>query len=149
MSQVPSGGADRGPAESDERGSAECVAEALEAALRARAPGVYASTPIVRQLAPRVGRELGLDAQIQTLLDVAVRLRDVGMVALPDTVVLATAPLSPADWELVNRHPVIGAQLLEELSAVASAAQIVRSHHERWDAGCFPSDLTAATSRAA
>jgi HD-GYP domain-containing protein (c-di-GMP phosphodiesterase class II) len=93
---------------------------------------------MVRQLAARVGRELGLDAHIQTLLDVAVRLRDVGMVALPDTVVLATAPLSPADWELVNRHPVIGAQLLEELSAVASAAQIVRSHHERWDGGGYP-----------
>src|ERR1700678_2826703 len=73
MSPFPSGSAAKGPAESNERGSAECVAEALETVLRARAPGVWASTPMVRQLAARAGRELDLDAQIRTLLDVAVR----------------------------------------------------------------------------
>jgi putative nucleotidyltransferase with HDIG domain len=114
------------------------VAAALEAALRVRAPGVHASTPLVRQLAGRVGRALGLDARTRALLDVAARVRDVGMVGLPDSVVLATTPLSPADWELVNRHPVIGAQLLEELPEVAPAAEIVRAHHERWDGGGYP-----------
>ncbi|MGZ6693472.1 MAG: HD domain-containing phosphohydrolase, partial [Solirubrobacteraceae bacterium] len=110
----------------------------MEAALQARAPGVHASTPMVRQLAVKLSRALGLDAQTQTLLDTAVRVRDVGMVALPDSVVLATTPLSPADWELINRHPVIGAQLLERLSVVASAAQVVRSHHERSDGDGYP-----------
>ncbi len=119
-------------------GTEAWVAAALEAALRARAPGVYASTPMVRQLAVKVSRELSLDAHDQTLLDVAARVRDVGMVALPDAVVLATTPLSPADWELVNRHPVIGAELLEEVFVVASAAPIVRAHHERWDGGGYP-----------
>jgi putative nucleotidyltransferase with HDIG domain len=92
---------------------------------------------MVRQLALKVSRELGLDARSETLLDVSVRVRDVGMIALPDNVVLATAPLSPADWELVNQHPVIGAELLEEVS-LASAAGIVRAHHERWDGGGYP-----------
>ena len=64
-----------------------CAAAALEASLRARAPGVHASTPLVRQLAARVGRELSLDTQAQAQLDVAVRIRDVGMLALPDSMV--------------------------------------------------------------
>jgi putative nucleotidyltransferase with HDIG domain len=118
--------------------SAAWVGAALEATLRARAPGVHASTPLVRQLAAKVGRELGLDDQTLALLDVAVCVRDVGMVALPDSVVLATSPLTPADWELVNRHPVIGEHLLEELFVVSSAAEIVRAHHERWDGGGYP-----------
>jgi putative nucleotidyltransferase with HDIG domain len=118
--------------------SAGWAAAAFEAALRARAPGVYASTPLVCQLARRVGRELGLDGQTQALLEVAVRVRDIGMVALPDSVVLATTPLSPADWELVNRHSVLGAQLVEGIAAVASASGIVRAHHERWDGGGYP-----------
>jgi len=67
-----------------------------------------------------------------------VRVRDVGMLALPDDVVLKTTPLSPADWEVMNRHPVIGAQLLGRLSVVASAAHVVRSHHERWDGDGYP-----------
>ena len=94
--------------------SAGWVAAAFEAALQARAPGVHASTPMVRQLAVKISRELGLDPQSQALLDVAVRVRDIGMLALPDSAVLATTPLSPSDLELIHRHPVIGAQLLND-----------------------------------
>jgi putative nucleotidyltransferase with HDIG domain len=129
------------PTRADISSAATLVAGALEAALRARAPGVHASTPMVRQLALKVSREMGLDTQTQALLDVAVRVRDIGMIALPDNVVLATTRLSPADWELVNSHPVIGEQLLEELFVVASAAPIVRAHHERWDGGGYPDGL--------
>jgi putative nucleotidyltransferase with HDIG domain len=96
---------------------------------------------MVRQLALKVSRELGLEAADEAHLDLAVRLRDVGMIALPDSVALATTPLSPADWELVNRHPVIGAKLIEELAVVAFAAPLVRSHHERWDGGGYPDGL--------
>lgn len=65
-----------------------------------RAPGVHATTPTVRQLAVRVSRQLGLDDQTELLLDLSVRVRDVGMLALPDTLVLAATPLSPSDWAI-------------------------------------------------
>ena len=118
--------------------SAAWVGAALEASLRARAPGVHASTPMVRQLAVKVGRNLDLDAEAEALLDISVRVRDIGMVALPDAVVLARTPLSPGEWELVNRHPAIGAELLQALPVAASAAQVVRAHHERWDGAGYP-----------
>ena len=81
--------------ESGESVAASWVGVALEAALRARAPGVHASTPTVRQLALKVGRELGLGAETQAILDIAVRVRDIGMLALPDSVVLATTHSCP------------------------------------------------------
>ena len=96
---------------------------------------------MVRQLALKVSRELDLDDEDEAHLDLAVRIRDVGMIALPDSVALATTPLSPSDWELVNRHPVIGAKLIEELPVVAFAAPLVRAHHERWDGGGYPDGL--------
>ena len=71
---------------------------------------------MVHELAVRVSLELGLDAHRETLLDVSVRVPDVGMLALPDAIVLATTPLSPAGWDLMNRHPIVGAELLEQLS---------------------------------
>jgi putative nucleotidyltransferase with HDIG domain len=124
--------------ESGEPDLAAWVAAALEAALYTRAPGVHASTPLVRQLALKVSRQAGLDAHGEALLDLAVRVRDVGMLGLPDNVVLVTTALSPADWELVNQHPALGEKVLVQLSVVASAAQIVRAHHERWDGGGYP-----------
>jgi putative nucleotidyltransferase with HDIG domain len=128
----------KGPVQGEDPRLAGWVGEALEAALRARAPGVHASTPMVRQLAADVGRELRFGAQSLALLDLSVRVRDVGMVALTDDVVFATARPSPAEWELIHQHPVIGAELLEELATVAVAAPVVRSHHERWDGGGYP-----------
>jgi putative nucleotidyltransferase with HDIG domain len=127
---------------SGKSGLATGAAAALEAALKARAPGVHASTPLVRQLAVRLGRELNLDAESLALIDVAARIRDVGMIALPDAVVLATAPLSPDEWDLVNRHPVLGEQLIQPLGPVAPAAGIVRAHHERWDGAGYPDGLS-------
>jgi putative nucleotidyltransferase with HDIG domain len=122
--------------------SAAWIVAALEAALKAHAPGLYGSTPLVAELAARLGRELGLDAQSQSLLDVSVRVRDIGMVALADTVVQSTRPLTPADWELVNRHSMLGAEILEGLAPVAQAAPIVRFHHERWDGEGYPDGLS-------
>ncbi|MGI8571211.1 MAG: HD domain-containing phosphohydrolase [Solirubrobacteraceae bacterium] len=122
-------------------GSAGWVAAALETALRARAPSIHASTPLVARLAHRVGCELGFDARSQTLLEVSVRVRDIGMMSLPDSVLLARELLTPEDWELVHRHPILGAELLESLSPVAEAAPIVRAHHERWDGEGYPEGL--------
>ena len=110
----------------------------MEASLNARAPGLSAVTPTVRQLAVRVGERVGLGADALSLLDLSVQVRDIGMLGLPDDVILATAPLSPSAWALVNRHPVLGAELLEQLAPVAPAAEIVRSHHERWDGEGYP-----------
>src|SRR5690348_14430054 len=103
--------------------SAADFARGLEAALEARAPGVYASTPLVCELA---------------LLDISARIRDIGMIGLPDRVVRSTEPLSPDDWELVNQHPALGAELLAGLPAMKQAQPIVRGHHERWDGGGYP-----------
>jgi putative nucleotidyltransferase with HDIG domain len=142
IARIPAAHAPKVGASAADPGSAAWVGAALEAALRARAPSVHASTPLVRQVAAKVSRELHLGAQTAALLDLAVRVRDIGMIALPDSVVLATARLTPDEWLLVNRHPVVGAQLLEELAVVAVAAPLVRSHHERWDGGGYPDGLS-------
>jgi HD-GYP domain-containing protein (c-di-GMP phosphodiesterase class II) len=95
----------------------------------------------VCRLASRVGRELRLDVEALRLLDGSVRMRDVGMIGLPDGVVLAIKPLSPSDWELVNQHPVLGQELLEPFEELILVAPIVRAHHERWDGGGYPDGL--------
>lgn len=138
---APSSDTSAGLGGSDQAGAAAWVAAALEAALRARAPGVHDSTPTVRRLAVQISRGLDLSDRAQGLVDLCAQLRDVGLVALPDDVVLATGSLSPEDWQVLNRHPIIGAELLGGLSAVAFAAPVVRSHHERWDGEGYPDGL--------
>jgi len=117
------------------------VASGLEAALKARAPSVVTGTPLVRKLAGEVGRLLDLDDQERLAVDVCARLRDIGMIGLPDYVLLTADELSAADVALLNRHPVLGAEILLAIPTMAAAAQVVRSHHERWDGTGYPDRL--------
>jgi putative nucleotidyltransferase with HDIG domain len=121
--------------------SSAITAAALEATLKARAPALHASTPLVRRLSVRVSRRLGLDAHEEHMVDVCAQLRDIGMIGLPDSVIFNTGPLSPADWALLNCHPERGADLLHSLPGLAWAAEFVRAHHERWDGEGYPDGL--------
>jgi putative nucleotidyltransferase with HDIG domain len=118
------------------------TADALEAALRIRAPALHAGTPLVRKLARRVSRGLGLEESEALMVDACAQLRDVGMLGLSDSVILNTAPFSPGDWAAMNRHPEIGAQLLHSLPGMAALARLVRAHHERWDGEGYPDGLS-------
>jgi HD-GYP domain-containing protein (c-di-GMP phosphodiesterase class II)/DNA-binding CsgD family transcriptional regulator len=121
--------------------SAVMIASALGSALRARAPVLASGTPLVRKLALRVSRQLGLDEQEQLLADLGAQLRDIGMIALPDSVILKTDPLTPGDWAQLNRHPELGAELLRSFPGMAETAGVVRAHHERWDGEGYPNGL--------
>ena len=114
---------------------------ALEAALHVT-PRVYMLDTRSYVSSQRCSREFGVDDPSQALLDLAARVRDIGMVGLPDRVVLATAPRSPQDWELVNQHPVIEERNCWSCCLVGPLPR--RSCDditERWDGGGYPDGL--------
>ncbi len=117
------------------------IAAGLEAALEARAPTIHMGTPLVRKLAAHVSRLLGLDDHERLASDVCARVRDIGMIGLPDYVIQNAGALSAGDQALLNRHPAIGAALLQSLPTMAAAAVSVRAHHERWDGAGYPDGL--------
>lgn len=122
-------------------GEATAICAALEAVLRARAPGIHASTPMVRQLSVRVAKQLACDAHSVTLADLGSQVRDIGMASLPDSVVFAPGRLSSEDWDRLSEHPVAGSELLAELPGLEGLAPVVRSHHERWDGLGYPDGI--------
>lgn len=121
--------------------SVAITAAALEAALRARWPALQAGTPLVRKLARRVSRRLGLGEADALLVDACAQLRDVGMIGLSDSVILNTGALAPGDWASMNRHPELGEKLLQSLPGMTPVAHLVRAHHERWDGDGYPDGL--------
>jgi DNA-binding CsgD family transcriptional regulator/HD-like signal output (HDOD) protein len=141
LSEPPTGVAVGGSAATDERCSAAAAAAGLEAALKLRAHVLVSTTSLVRKLAVQMSRHLGLEDQDRALMDLCAGLRDIGMIGVPDAVLLKTGALSAADWQVLNRHPVLGAELLRPMPQLRTAANIVRAHHERWDGGGYPDGL--------
>ena len=88
----------------------------------------------------------GLSGMDRYLITTASSLHDIGKVAIDDRI-LNAHDLTPEQTAILHAHPILGAQMLENLSQyqdeplVKFALQICRWHHERWDGSGFPDGL--------
>jgi putative nucleotidyltransferase with HDIG domain len=68
-------------------------------------------------------------------------LHDVGKVAVPDSILWKPEPLTPEERLLMERHPIVGWEILREIDFLGEAKLVVRHHHERWDGEGYPDRL--------
>jgi response regulator RpfG family c-di-GMP phosphodiesterase len=69
-------------------------------------------------------------------------LHDVGKIGVPDRILNKPGPLDRSELELMQQHPVTGAELLREVALIrGEGIRVVRSHHERWDGRGYPDQL--------
>jgi putative nucleotidyltransferase with HDIG domain len=101
-------------------------------------------TERVGALAARLAAGVGLDEVDVGLVRRAAPLHDLGKIAIPDSILLKPGKLTEEEYEVVKTHAVLGARVLEDGGSplLETAAQIARSHHERWDGDGYPDGLT-------
>ena len=123
--------------------------EDLERALLALVRAVEAKDPYTAGHAERVARyallgarELGAGEEELRDLHMGALLHDVGKIGLPDRILRGEAPLSAADWRLIQAHPVKGDEILTPLKAHPRLRPYVRWHHEKLDGSGYPDGLT-------
>ncbi len=97
----------------------------------------------VAELAVQIAMEMGLPQNEIENVDIAARVHDIGKVAVPDSILLKPGPLSDEEWEMMKRHPVISAELIEGLEIYGLVVDAVRHEHERWDGSGYPDGLRA------
>jgi HD-GYP domain-containing protein (c-di-GMP phosphodiesterase class II) len=90
----------------------------------------------------RIGRAVGLEVDPQT--EFGFLLHDVGKVAVPDSILFKTGVLTASERALMQRHPVIGSEILRGVDFLDEAVEVVRHHHERWDGSGYPDRLSGA-----
>ena len=90
-----------------------------------------------------IAQVLGLDQAAIGTIRLGALLRDVGNAKLPPPIVVKAGELTPHEREAIERHPLLGEELLRHVSPLAPILPIVRWHHERLDGGGYPDHLTA------
>ena len=70
-------------------------------------------------------------------------LHDIGKLAIPDRILLKPGPLSGDEWDIMRQHARLGYDLVQNISFLADAAEIVLTHHERYDGSGYPQGLAA------
>ncbi|PVV06409.1 MAG: hypothetical protein B6D77_15895 [gamma proteobacterium symbiont of Ctena orbiculata] len=89
-----------------------------------------------------LGETLNLPASDQEALRKGAILHDIGKIGVPDSVLLKPGELTSDEWQVMQRHAAIGADLCLQLNSVRDAVPIIRHHHERWDGSGYPDGLS-------
>jgi HD-GYP domain-containing protein (c-di-GMP phosphodiesterase class II) len=92
-------------------------------------------------MAEEVGRRLELGDVAFRDVGVAAALHDVGKIGIPATILDKPGPLTDSEWEVMRRHPELGARIMEPVPALAGARSIVLACHEHWDGSGYPAGL--------
>src|SRR4051794_1204328 len=95
----------------------------------------------VAAMAGSVCRMLDVDPVRSDAIARAALFHDVGKLQIPEDVLDAPGPLTPAGWDVMRSHPERGARILAEIPALAELAPIALRHHERWDGLGYPGGL--------
>jgi diguanylate cyclase (GGDEF)-like protein len=115
--------------------------DVLLRALQERNPELAERHAAVARLVDAVAERMGLPAQDRAQLRQAAELHDVGKMAIPEQILHKPGPLDDDEWAFVRRHPLIGERIIGAAPALAQAAKLVRSTHERVDGGGYPDGL--------
>lgn len=68
-------------------------------------------------------------------------LHDVGKIGVSDAVLLSQGALNKDEWEEMRTHPEKGYHIVSQIPGMEEAAEIVRSHEERFDGSGYPRGL--------
>ena len=92
-------------------------------------------TQRVGQIASLIAQSLALPEQFVTTIQDAALLHDVGKVGISDRILLKPGLLTREERATMMRHVEIGARILGQARSpvLRAAAEIARTHHERWD----------------
>jgi putative two-component system response regulator len=92
----------------------------------------------------RLGERLSLDAQDLHTLRLGGYLHDLGKVAVPDAILFKHGRLTPAEFEFIKSHPVVGDRICAPLRTLQRVRPIVLCHHETIDGRGYPDGLSGS-----
>jgi putative two-component system response regulator len=114
---------------------------ALIRALDAREKEVGSHSERVMAYASLLAEASGIDELGRSVLAKGALLHDIGKIGVSDNILLKPAKLDEAEWEIMRQHPAVGYEILAGIRYFAGAADLVLSHHERYDGAGYPNGL--------
>jgi putative two-component system response regulator len=113
----------------------------LGLSVEARDPYTEGHCERLARYAGDLGRHLSLDEASVTALRRGGYLHDLGKISIPDEILKKGANLSPEEWEIMKKHPVVGESICKPLKSLRLVLPIIRHHHEHWNGTGYPDGL--------
>ena len=120
--------------------------EVLMEEVEAKDPYTHAHSRAVAELARSLAEAMKFPQNERTAIEIAGLVHDVGKIGVPDEILGKEGRLSSTERRVVERHPEIAAQLLEQIPPLRTVVPLVFHHQERWDGSGYPTGLRATRS---
>ena len=88
-----------------------------------------------------IGKRLNLNAKELNELALLAILHDIGKVGIPQHILQKPGALTTIEWEEMKRHSEIGYRIAQSTPELSVVAELILSHHERWDGTGYPRRL--------
>lgn len=88
-----------------------------------------------------ISKRMGLPRRLWKDLALGAFLHDVGKIGIPSEILLKPNRLTPAEMAVMKTHVVIGYNIVKRIEHLQKTAEIVLSHHERFDGKGYPRGL--------
>jgi len=115
--------------------------EAMVAMLDAREKATGQHSVRVRDLSLILGRALNLSSSDLDDLARGTLLHDIGKIATPDAILLKPGKLTANEWKIMKTHAQAGYDIVQSSERLAAAAELILSHHEKFDGSGYPRGL--------
>jgi HD-GYP domain-containing protein (c-di-GMP phosphodiesterase class II) len=116
--------------------------ETLSDVIERREPDTANHSIRVSQLVRRILKEMPeVPHELTETIVAAARVHDLGKVAVRDTTLLKSGPLTMEERLEMDQHAPVGAQIVGRIAAYQATTAIIRHHHERWDGTGYPDRL--------
>ena len=114
-----------------------CIISALEA----RDPYTSHHSSRVAEMTETICELMELDEEEKEIYHIAAHLHDIGKIGIRDNVLLKEGKLNDEEWEIMKSHSEQGYNILMNAKSFDVVANVVRSHHERYDGKGYPDGL--------
>lgn len=91
-----------------------------------------------------IAQQMELPDRLTKRIEIAAMLHDVGMMSLPDSILLHPGQLDPTQLEQMRMHPLLSVQMMQGMEFLEQEIPAVRYHHERFDGKGYPDGLAGA-----
>ena len=117
------------------------IVKALSGAVDAKDPYTRGHSYRVAEYAREIARRAGFsEAERQDIFMMGL-LHDIGKIGIPDDIINKTGKLTGQEYDVMKRHPYVGAKILENIPEFPELAKGARWHHERFDGDGYPDGL--------
>ena len=115
--------------------------EALADTIDMRDPYTFQHSQRVARYARELAVKLGLSEDVVDTIESAARVHDLGKIGVDTSILTKPAALSEAEWEMIRKHPEIGASIVGRFPYFHSGQELILHHHERYDGQGYPKGI--------